>query len=372
MNDNNRLNVSSAIKDDPFYQDLSRRVDEYFRRTGHSRIAGPKMVLKTITLITIFLTLTVLIYSNQFFQIGLTLLFIGWVFTQFLMTIGIAHDAAHNCYSSNPKVNRAIMYLFDFLGINSDHWIENHIFSHHGMPNIPLMDSAIESFSLIRLHPKTSGNCLSRYQHFYMFLIYSFATIFQVYLLEFVSFAQNLVGFKREQSNMVSEITIMLASKLFVLFYTLLLPLWVLDADPAYIIMGWLIGHMCCGVAIGVIFMTTHLHEKTQFIELGSDGIIQDSYARHIFKTTSEFSVDSAFANWITGGLNLHVTHHLFPAVSQIHLPALSKIVRQTAQEYGVTYYSYTFKEAIISHLKLLKDLGQRPSYVESINESYA
>ena len=63
---------------------------------------------------------------------------------------------------------------------------------------VPLHDSAIESFSLVRLHPKTRGGRIHRFQHVYMFGIYALVTIFQVYLLEPISFAQSVVGFERD------------------------------------------------------------------------------------------------------------------------------------------------------------------------------
>ena len=85
----------------------------------------------------------------------------------------------------------------------------------------------------------------------------------------------------------------------------------------------------------------------------------------HILNTTSEFSVENSLVTWIAGGLNLHVTHHLFPTISQIHLPALSRIVRKTAQEFGVPYKHYSLVGALRSHLRTLKALGRLPSFTE-------
>ena len=46
------------------------------------------------------------------------------------------------------------------------------------------------------------------------------------------------------------------------------------------------------------------------------------------------------FGCFMTGGLNLQIEHHLFPAVSFMHYPAISKIVRQEAEARGLEYAS--------------------------------
>ena len=123
-----------------------------------------------------------------------------------------------------------------------------------------------------------------------------------------------------------------------------------------------MLGHVVCGIAIGVIFQTTHLHERTTFPEPNADGRPAGSFAQHVLKTTAEFSTENPLVSWIAGGLNLHVTHHLFPRVSQVHLPALSRIVRETARELGAPYVEYTLFGAVRSHLRTLKRLGSLPS----------
>lgn len=355
--------VTFSQKVDPFYEELKKRVEAYMQSADQPRHAGSEMRKKTLILVGLYLFFAILVYSNKLPSWGLIISLALWQFVQFLMTIGIAHDAAHNCYAISKKANRRIMYIFDFFGINSKLWINNHLFSHHGMPNVPLLDSAIESFSLVRLHPKTKQTWAHQYQHWYMFLVYSMVTIFQAYFLEFVSFYQDLVGFKREDKDVRKTLLYMIINKLFVLGHSLILPLIFLDAPVSVILTGWFLGHMISGIAIGIIFQTTHIHRYTQFIEPDENGVIHDSYARHILKTTAEFSTDSYLATWISGGLNLHVTHHLFPNISQVHLMALSKIVKQTAQEFGLKYYEYNLVDAIISHIKMLKELGQMPSY---------
>jgi linoleoyl-CoA desaturase len=356
------MRIRYAALRDPFFDDVTRRVSAYFAAAGIPRRAGPRMWAKTAVLVLSFAALATAIFSGRLRGVPFVLAFALWNFVQFLSTIGIAHDAAHDAYAKSRRANRWIMRLFDLLGIDSTRWIENHLRSHHAMPNVPSRDSAIESFSLVRLHPRTRRARVHRWQHVYMFAVYALVTIFQVYLLEPISFAQRLTGFSREPG-WGRALAWMIAKKLVVLGWSLVLPLAVLPNPWREIAGGWLAGHLVCGVALGVIFMTTHLHRTTSFVEPDADGVLPMSFAAHVLATTSEFSVESRIITWLAGGLNLHVTHHLFPHVSQTHLPALSRIVRETAREHGAPYVSYTLWGALRSHVDKLRELGAAPSF---------
>ena len=61
----------------------------------------------------------------------------------------------------------------------------------------------------------------------------------------------------------------------------------------------------------------------------------------------------------LTGGLNHHIAHHLCPFVCHTHYAPLTRIVKQTAEEFGVPYRQHpTMTRAIWHHLILLKQLG--------------
>ncbi len=83
-------------------------------------------------------------------------------------------------------------------------------------------------------------------------------------------------------------------------------------------------------------------------------------------KTTGNFAMKNRFINWYVGGLNFQIEHHLFPNICSIHYTAISPIVKETAEEYGVPYNYYeTFGEAIASHYRQLKKWGKPDSVGE-------
>ena len=70
---------------------------------------------------------------------------------------------------------------------------------------------------------------------------------------------------------------------------------------------------------------------------------------------------------WLLGGLNFQVEHHLFPTICHVHYRGISEIVRNTAKEYNLPYYTNrTFFSALKAHGKMLRMLGQKdcPEFV--------
>lgn len=350
-------------RDSAFYAALRQRVAGYMQERGLSRHAGPRMFLKTAVIFGAFSTSYALIVTNHFRGVGLFFALVFMHFSLFSTTIGVAHDATHYCYFKSRRANEALWLIFDLLGVNSHFWVKNHVHSHHHAPNVALFDSAIDSLSVVRFHPKTKYHPIARYQHLYMFAIYGMATLFQCYVLELVSLKKNLIGFRDGDRHSRLRMAKLYFFKLFMAGYSFVVPLVLVNAPWWQIVLGCLAGHFVCGTTIGVVFMTTHLAQDTVFPEADADHVLPQAHAEHILATTADFSTTNPVVTWLAGGLNLHVAHHLFPSISQVHLPALTKIVKEVAREHGLVYREYTLFGALRSHLRLLKHLGSLPTH---------
>ncbi|HRD44219.1 MAG TPA: fatty acid desaturase, partial [Ferruginibacter sp.] len=82
-------------------------------------------------------------------------------------------------------------------------------------------------------------------------------------------------------------------------------------------------------------------------------------WAMHQLATTANFATKNKLISWLVGGLNFQVEHHLFPKISHIHYPAISKIVKKTCEDFNVKYIEFKYmRDAIISHTLHLKKLG--------------
>ena len=79
----------------------------------------------------------------------------------------------------------------------------------------------------------------------------------------------------------------------------------------------------------------------------------------HQLLTTTNFAHKNRILSWFIGGLNFQIEHHLFPNICHVHYRALSKIVKETAQEFSLPYHEIkTFRGAILAHFKMLHLLG--------------
>ena len=90
------------------------------------------------------------------------------------------------------------------------------------------------------------------------------------------------------------------------------------------------------------------------------NGSMENNWAVHQMKTTSDFAPGNKLITWLVGGLNYQVEHHLFPNISHVHYPKISKFVKETAEKYKVPYNVQPgFIKAVWEHGKMLKQLGR-------------
>ncbi len=128
-------------------------------------------------------------------------------------------------------------------------------------------------------------------------------------------------------------------------------------------IIGFLTVHLTAGIILGVIFQLAHVVEGTDYPLPDAEGSMENTWLLHEMITTANFAPRNRLLGWYVGGLNYQIEHHLFPKICSIHYPAISRIVRATAEEHGVPYNEQpTLRHAIRSHYRMLKKLGQAPS----------
>jgi linoleoyl-CoA desaturase len=152
------------------------------------------------------------------------------------------------------------------------------------------------------------------------------------------------------------EYVILFAGKAFYLTYMLILPVVLLGKSPLLVGLAFLLTHVIVGLSVSLVFQTTHTVASTYFP--ASRGEF-DNGVYHIFATTADYATDSPLVGWLVGGLNHHIAHHLCPFVCHTHYASLTRILKETAAEYGVPYrQNSTMRRAILHHLNLLKQLG--------------
>ena len=81
----------------------------------------------------------------------------------------------------------------------------------------------------------------------------------------------------------------------------------------------------------------------------------------------------SRWANWVSGGLNHQVEHHLFPSMSIYLYPTISPLVRETCREFGLEYRDFSGYWVALAHcVGYLHELGRPEPEVVIASSAHA
>ncbi len=343
-----------------FSDEVKRRVAAYFTDNNISPKANWVMVMKSLVFIGIFFFAYYMAvfsdikpYQRLLFAIlfGCNLAFIAF---------NIGHDASHNAYARNNKVNKVLAYAMNLVGITQYIWNIKHNLSHHSFTNIPHADMDNENVGVARIHKYHKWAPIFKYQYIYLPLLWPFFGLFLLLVKDFQLFSMTRMGNNQYEKHPAKEWVILFVTKIIAIGYQIVLPFFILDLPWWQIAVGILVMYMCLGIMLTSIFLFVHLIEGQPFPEEDDAGHIEDSWILHQLKVTTDYAPFNPVLTFITGALNQHVAHHVFPHYCHVHYSAITRIIRDTAEEYGYKYQYQSFWKAFRSHIRFLKQMGQK------------
>jgi linoleoyl-CoA desaturase len=320
------------------------------------------MVFKTIFMLIYYLTPYFLLISGTVTNPWLIFLMWIWMGTG-MAGIGLAvmHDANHEAYSKNSLINKWLGTTLNVIGGNATVWKLQHNVLHHTYTNIDGMDEDITTISLLRFTPHKKRFRIHRYQHIYAWFFYGIMTLYWISSKEFTQLIRyRNMGLTKRIGNFRNQMTGLIVWKIIYYVYALILPLILVPAAWWFILIGFLSMHFVCGIILASVFQSAHVMPDNNFPLADAEGNIENQWTVHQLLTTTNFSPGSRIFSWLIGGLNYQIEHHLFPNICHVHYRQISKIVKRTAEEFQLPYYSKpTFVEAVRSHIIMLKNLGK-------------
>jgi len=355
--------VTFNNKNNEFYQSLKASVDAYFSSTKLKPTGDWRLFIKTIVLVGSSLLFYGLLMLVKMDSLPALLLCAGLGFTLSCIGFSVMHDANHGSYSTNSKLNDALGLSLNALGASSYFWKQKHNIIHHTYTNVDGIDDDIAKSPVIRQCETQKWVPAHRIQHIYLSFVYSLSTIFWIYIMDFTKYFSRKIyttdAWKMSPKNHI----IFWLTKLNYAIFFIAIPIWVWGWQ------GWLAGYLVMNAVMGLVlsfvFQLAHVVENTEFehIALDQSKHIDSAWAEFQIRTTSNFAMNNKVISWFVGGLNFQVEHHLFPKVSHIHYPALSKIVQEKCKEFNLPYNYYpTLFGAVASHFRMMKQLGQKPA----------
>jgi linoleoyl-CoA desaturase len=335
---------------------LRRRLDRFFAEQNISPKADRTMWVKIAAGLTVLLGSWLVIYAFKPGSWKFFALYILGGLAQTFLLLNIAHDSNHNAISSIPFINKSLNYAFDLCGINSYMWRILHHRGHHSCINLHGEDDALTGRGIFRFTPHEPHARWHRFQHIYALFFYAMFSLDYVFVRDFESFFFPTHDYLKRTKHPAREVAILFAGKAFYIIYMLILPVVLLDKSPWLVAGAFVMVHLIIGLTVSLVFQTTHTIDTTYFPESRNEF---DNGVYHIFATTADYATSNPVVGWLAGGLNHHIAHHLCPFVCHTHYAPLTRIVQETAEEFGVPYRQHpTMMRAIWHHLILLKQLG--------------
>lgn len=345
-----------------FSKEMRMRVNKYFKENKISVKGNYMLWIKFVFWMMVYVSPFVLILTGVLTGFWAMVMVVVMGAAMAGIGLNIMHDANHGSFSKKKWVNDLAGSTLILLGGNPYNWKLQHNILHHSFTNIFNKDEDVSPPAVMKFDPSDKTRWIHRFQHIYAVLFYGLMTLSWTISKDYIQIVQFYKKgmLKGNKSSLFKEILRITAVKVFYYAYILVLPIFVMD----FIWWQWLIAffvmHFTAGVILALIFQCAHVVEETSNPVPDAKGHIEDEWMVHQLKTTANFGTKSKILNWFSGGLNFQIEHHLFPNISHVHYPKLSKIVRKTAKDFGLKYHNHvTFLGAIISHFRTLSVLGK-------------
>jgi len=263
----------------------------------------------------------------------------------------LGHDLCHHNFTPYRRLNNFLAYIAgNLLGGFSVNWWKNRHNTHHAITNVMESDPDIDNLplfvweesDLVRVPESWLASSIVSYQEFYFVPWTSILKLIweiQSYFFVVTTTIQNksfLASLKYERATLALHWLWFVG----VAWFT---PTW--TSFFFFMIIAEAVGG--CGIAL-IVFMNHYAldhHEQKDrlnrnFLDLQLGG------TRNIRP--------HPFMNWLSGGLNLQVEHHLFPTMPRNNLLAVRPLVQQFCKEQDIEYLELSYWDCLMEVEKKL------------------
>lgn len=358
--------VTFDNRNNQFYQSLKTAVDQYFEVNNIKKTGDWRLYIKTITLVSAAIIIygTLIFFKMNMLPALLLCALLGFVFAS--IGFGVMHDANHGSYSTKPWLNDTLGLTANALGASSFFWKQKHNIIHHTYTNVDGIDDDIAKSPIIRQCETQKWVPAHKIQHLYLLPIYALSSIFWLFFMDFTKYFTRKIYTTEAWKLTPKNHLIFWVTKILYFTFYMIIPAIVWGFGPW--LLGFMVLHIVMGITLSLTFQLAHVVENTEFENVALDETkhVETAWAEHEVRTSSNFAMNNPVVSWFVGGLNFQIEHHLFPKVSHVHYPAISKIVMEKCKEFNLPYNKYdTMLGAVASHFRVMKSLGKKPIVIK-------
>jgi linoleoyl-CoA desaturase len=343
-----------------FHREVRRHVNEHLAATGASRFADARLWIKAAVLSGTMAASYGLILSNAVPGWAMLILAAICGGATLLLAINLGHDAAHDALTPHRPLNRLLHHAsFALIGADAYLWRLRHVRSHHNFPNVSGCDIDIDENPFLRLSPNHPRRPWQRWQHLYAPAIYACVGLHTAVCGDVLYLRKRELADMRDIRHPPAAWLGFVLGKLIWLGVTFALPLALVDRAWWQVLAGIAVASAATSLLFITLLVGTHFAEEAAFPVPNGEGRLPGDWAEHMLRTSIDWGTGSAVALWISGGVNHHVAHHLFPGVSHVHYRPITRIIAETAAEHGLPHHALSLPGLVSSHLRLLRRLAR-------------
>ncbi len=342
-------------------------------QTGDHRWADGWLLLKAVLLALVAAAMYGLALTAHT-AMAFVAWFCGFFFVSMLCAMNVLHDAAHGAVFRRGWLNRLVMRMVAVpMGIDTTFWTIRHVHFHHNYANVEGHDLDIEPNAFLRQTPFHPWHPRYRHQHVHWPLV---AALSLPYLIWYADSLDRLgrtpvlahVGSGAASGAQgVSGWLVFLGFKALHVVLCLGLPAYMLHthglawwlAPLAYLPGLMLASFVLVALILGTHWAEVKFYQVAQGKESEEGAAMPHSWHAHAYLTSCDWTpVPQRLGYWL-GGLNWHLTHHLYPTVSHRHYPALANAAARQGEAHGLPYRNLRYGELFASQQRFLKAMGR-------------
>eukprot|EP00007_Cunea_sp_BSH-02190019_P002872 CAMPEP_0174229360 /NCGR_PEP_ID=MMETSP0417-20130205/357_1 /TAXON_ID=242541 /ORGANISM="Mayorella sp, Strain BSH-02190019" /LENGTH=468 /DNA_ID=CAMNT_0015306899 /DNA_START=168 /DNA_END=1574 /DNA_ORIENTATION=- len=349
-----------SYAEDGAYKEITRRVRAMFGERSYK--ATTPYYVQLVAMIALYAV--GMYYSFVRPNPLIALLTGGWLMIIFFY--GAVHDASHFALSKNAWVNTFWSVLSCHWGFwHSNIWFQHHCYGHHSYTGVSKiegrnqLDPDLRWTPWLRKHPWFKLKPLHRFQQFFMYILFMMLPnqfVYQALLYQYGRTKGRVfsVRLNSYSNRAMWEALLSYAVEITSALVHFVMPFYF--GTPSIALMSIYMYWSGAGFMYFVIVAPNHDTQETDKNVEPPQGM---DWGEMQIRHSANFSRNSFFLTMFFGGMNFQIEHHLFPAVCNIHYPAISKIVREVCEERGLPYnYHPSLLSAHVSVWKNYRDLG--------------
>ncbi|MEU1773909.1 acyl-CoA desaturase [Streptomyces sp. NPDC012842] len=256
------------------------------------------------------------------------------------------HDAGHAQITAGRKAGRVVglVHANLLLGMNEAWWNDKHV-RHHANPNHVDKDPDVGVGALVWTQKQAAQR-----EGFARWLTRNQARLFfPMLLLEGIALKIYGFQFLRRQPVRERALSGLLLTGHLALYATLLLTVM----SPGKALVFALVHHALFGLHLGMAFAPNHKGMEMP----DPDG---DRWGHLQRQVLTSRNVQGAFlTDWLLGGLNYQIEHHLFPSMPRPHLRLAQPLVKAHCASIGMPYAETGIVESYRQALRHMHEVGE-------------